>query len=412
MRIGLAADSEADPPSAAEPRAVRKWSLGAWNGRAASAVVSLFIITTVLPSIMVSSLDFANVEDDPHFPAFMNLVLGVGVLSIFVGLVAALLLVVRVWLSWQTVILDDQTLTIERSVFGRSRRKKYLRRYIGEMHVAADVPTDAKTAKFHPNQDGVFAFRYGIQTVRFGPEMMKSEAEKKLAQILAFAPDLAAPAPIPDQAEGGGAEWSSDPDSVSPLERRYVLEHRDQGVRITIPPASNGWVRAFSLMWLVGWGIIMGNALPTIWVSAARLQSGLPVGDNITDLKMRIGVLSLWILLWSFWAVFALRWLVWSKWGRQVIEISPARIVVRNSPTLLRHRRVIARQHAGPIYVGTDADAPAPLVQWSDRAPYAGWLACKNQVGVHHFGAGLTRNESEYLLEQLRRVDSALVGDE
>jgi len=177
MHIGLASLSKAESPREPKSRGVRKWSLGAWNGRAVGAIS---ISAIFLPFLgLTSSMSRIEQLIEAEFsPLMQGLTEGVSMVLFLFTFAAVFYLIARFWLEWQTVIFDDRTLTIEYAVFGRTRRKRYLRRYVSELHVASDVPEDVKSFGLDSAGAGTFAFRYGIQTVRFGPDRLKHEAEK------------------------------------------------------------------------------------------------------------------------------------------------------------------------------------------------------------------------------------------
>ncbi len=409
MHIGLASLSKEESPPEPKSRGVRRWSLGAWNGRAVAAIsISAFF----LPFLGVTST-MSRIEpliETAFSPVMQGLTEGISMVVFLLTGGAILHLVARFWLEWQTVVVDDEALTVEYSVFGRTRRMRYLRRYISELHVACDVPEDVKSFGFDSAGVGTFAFQYGSQTVRFGPDRLKHEAEKKLNEILAFAPDLAEPAPLPGAEVEDAAEWKRDPECISPLEHRFALEQHGSDVRVTIPFRSGWYVRVMSILYLVNWTALACFAIPILWLCFQNLPAELPEGVSASDLKWTIGLLIFYLVICTFAVPSSLWALVWVKWGRQVIIINPARIEVRTRPVFRGGRRIIDRKNAGSIHIRTVLDATAPPAQQSDRTARRGWFECSSHSATHHFGAGFTRRESEYLLEQLRRIDPALVA--
>jgi len=163
------------------------------------------------------------------------------------------------------------------------------------------------------------------------------------------------------------------------------------------------------ILFLSNWSALACVAIPSLWLCIQNLSAELPEGVSTSDLKWTIGWLIFYLVICTIAVPVALWALLWAKWGRQVIDISPARITVRTRPVLRRGRRVIDRQHAEPIHLRPDPRNAASATGEPARAPWCGWLECRDQGATHHFGFGLTRSESEYLLDQLRRMDPSLV---
>lgn len=345
-------------------------------------------------------------------PEMLSLLRALGCVLFFVVGGSMSLLLARAGLNWETVLLDEDALSIEHSVLSRTRKKRYLRKYIGGLHVPDDVPEEIEEGEFSPGYGGVLAFQYGSQTVFFGPEVTKSEAEGLLAKMLDAAPDLAKPPPILDHVEEQSADWKRYPDCVSPVADRFTLESTAKDIRITIPSRSSSYGRMFMAVWLVGWAGFVVFALGVLWSSILRLRSGVPIGENESDPKMAIGFVGVWLFFWMMGGALVLWTVAWAKWGRQVIEITPSSINISNRSPLWRTRRTIDRQHAGPIHMRTSLGYFSGLQLKSDRGDSAasgGWLECRERRTKHHFGAGLTRREAEYLLMRLHRIDPSLV---
>lgn len=314
--------------------------------------------------------------------------------------------------KYESLTVDDLHLTIEHSFLGRTRRQRYKREYIGDLRVHEDVPEAVENDGFNPVNGGSLVFQYGAKTVFFGPEVERARADKLLAEILSVAPELSRPTPVLEMHDSPPADEDPASDLVSPICGRFVLEQSPGLIRITIPARSSGFSQWFMSAWLVLWVVGLVATLYFLVSAIASLSEKSSMFTDESNVPAIIAFLSLWLCLWIPGGLLALYSLVWTRWGRQIIEISESSIAVLNRSPLLRSRRLIDREKCGPISVRTTLGYFESHTTGNDRGDSparGGWLECRSGLSKHHFGAGLTRREAEYLLVLLQRIDPSLV---
>lgn len=407
-------------PSEGESAESRTWRFGVQRPRAAPVALFCFLIALVGPVLFIclplddpnSIRDGAGLELD-RVSGWVIRLAGSAFFLIIGGVLGTT--AARAGLRTETITIDPECFIIEHSLFGRTRHQRYVRRLIGDLRVPDDVPGVADREGFNPAGGGALAFQHGGQTIFFGPETDRAAAVRILDQILDFAPDLATPTPVqPDQAapaDGVPTQLHAD----SPQGGRFVLEREPGLLRIIIPARSSAFSRMFMSAWLLVWVvslIALAVALPAAISSLKRAEAG---SEAQTNLKGVVTILSIFLCIWIPGGILALYSFVWSRWGRQIIEIESARITVSNHSPLWRSRREIDRTRCGSVNLRERVGNLESVVMNDERGDsggHGGWLECRGRARRHHFGAGLTKRESKYLLERLRQIDPSLVKAE
>lgn len=409
-------ETESAHPSVLMSRS-RTWNFGVSRPSAAGAAVFCLLLAVVGPMLfLLSPVGDANrIEAEgvqPEDPAARYVVRIGGSLFFFVGGGILAYASARGGCRYQSLTIDEDFVSIEYSFLGRSTRRRYRRKYVGDLRVHEDVPDTLEDDGYNPDNGGSLAFQYGASTVFFGPEVDRPRAESILSQLLEFAPELSRRAPVVDANELQMSGESEADGSLSPADGRFVLQRSADGLRVTIPARSSGFTQLFMSAWLLLWAASLGAAVYFLWRTIASLNGGSSASSDDTDAPAVIAFLSIWLCIWIPGGLLCVLSLVWSRWGRQIIEISNSEVVVSNRSPLWRSQRIIDRQKYGPISLRTSLGYFESFTTGKDRGDSSsrgGWLECRSGFSKEHFGAGLTRREAEYLLVRLQRIDPSLV---
>ncbi len=409
-------ETDSAQPDASTNRS-RTWNFGVSRPWAAGAAVFCLLFAVVGPMLfLLSPVGDANHTEgenaQPEDPAAGYVVRIGGSLFFFVGGGILAYAAARGGCRYQSLTIDEDFVSIDYSFLGRSRRQRYRRKYIGDLRVHEDVPDVSDDDGFDPDHGGSLAFQYGARTVFFGPEAGRPRAETILWQLLEFAPELSGPAPVVQGSELGlPGELRAD-GSLSPADGRFVLHQGADGLRVTIPARSSQFTQSFVSAWLVMWAAGLGAAAYFLWRTIGSLNGRPGAPSDDADAPAVIAFISIWLCIWIPGGLLCVFSLVWSRWGRQIIEISDSSIAVCNRSPLWRSCRLIDRTKYGPISLRTSLGYFESFTTGNDRGDSSGrggWLECRSGYSKEYFGAGLTRREAQHLLIRLQRIDPTLV---
>jgi hypothetical protein len=95
----------------------------------------------------------------------------------------------------ENIEISNDSIRIQRAIFGLGRTKEYLTNYIKNLRVSPGVMDNnmfgwPRTSSFWANSGGYLAFDYGSQTFRFGGGIDEAEARQILEKIIGRFPQF------------------------------------------------------------------------------------------------------------------------------------------------------------------------------------------------------------------------------